>query len=257
LWRRCRIKLLGMKLFACWLIAALVALAAPGVARAEAVDLALVLAIDISRSIDEVEAALQRQGYIAALTNPQVIRAIGSGATGRIALAYVEWAGVDTQRTVVPWTTIAGAADAQRFAAAIAAAPRMSMSWTSISGAIDYSKRLLETSGYEAARHVIDVSGDGRNNSGRPAEHARDDAVAAGITINGLPILNDRPNFGRPAEADLDLYYESHVIGGPGAFLIRATGFDAFGSAILSKLIKEIAADDGVASRLLAQDAGR
>src|SRR5258706_8333902 len=196
-----------MKTLARWLLAALVTLAAPQ-ARAEAVDLALVLAIDISRSVDEVEAALQRQGYIAALTNARVIQAIQTGAIGRIALAYVEWAGVDTQRTVVPWTTIRSAADAHGVAAAIAAAPHHSLSWTSISGAIDYSKRLLESSGYEAGRHVIDVSGDGRNNSGRPAEHARDEAVAAGLTINGLPINNDRANFGRPPHADLAPYYQ-------------------------------------------------
>ena len=240
-----------MKTLARWCFALLL-LAAPAAARAEAVDLALVLAIDISRSVDEVEAALQRQGYIAALTNDKVIRAIGSGAIGRIGLAYVEWAGVNTQHTVVPWTTIRSADDAHKFAGAIAAAPVSSMSWTSISGAIDYSKRLLESSGYEAGRYVIDVSGDGRNNSGRPAELARDEAVAAGITINGLPIINDRANFGRPAEADLDQYYERAVIGGPGAFMILATSFEAFGSAILSKLIKEIAGDEDVERRILA-----
>src|SRR5258706_2164468 len=235
-------------------LAALLALAAPAPeARAEAVDLALVLAIDVSRSIDDVEAALQRQGYIAALTNPKVVQAIQSGAIGRIALTYVEWAGVDYQQTVVPWTTIAGRQDAEAVAAAILAAPHRSVSWTSISGAIDYSRRLLANSGYEAGRHVIDVSGDGRNNSGRPAELARDDAVAEGITINGLPILNDRANFGRPPEADLDLYYEHAVIGGPGALLILARDFNAFGAAILSKLIKEIAGDPATAARILAQ----
>jgi hypothetical protein len=234
------------------LLAIVVTLIAPP-ARAEAVDLALVLAIDISRSIDEVEAALQRQGYIAALTNAKVVRAIQSGALGRIALAYVEWAGTDYQRTVVPWSIIRDADDADRFAGAIAAAPHQSMSWTSVSGAIDYSRRLIEASPHEASRHVVDVSGDGRNNSGRPAAVARDEAVAAGITINGLPILNDRPNFGRPPEADLDLWYERNVIGGPGAFLILATSFDAFGAAILSKLIKEIAHED-IARQLLARD---
>jgi Protein of unknown function (DUF1194) len=222
-------------------VAWLLALVASPAARAEPVDLALVLAIDISRSIDEVEAALQRQGYIAALTNPKIVAAIQSGAVGAIALSYVEWAGADYQRIVVPWTVIHGADDAGRVAAALAAAPHDSVSWTSISGAIDFSRRLLESSPHESSRRVIDVSGDGRNNSGRPAELARDAAVAAGITINGLPILNDRPNFGRPPEADLDQYYEANVIGGPGAFMIVATDFNAFGAAILSKLIKEIA----------------
>jgi hypothetical protein len=240
-------------LLAAALVALLTFAGAASRARAEAVDLALVLAIDVSRSIDEVEAALQRQGYMAALTNPKVVQAIRSGPLGRIALIYVEWAGVDYQQTVVPWTTIRGPQDAEAFAAAIAAAPHRSVSWTSISGAIDYSRRLFVDNGYEASRQVIDVSGDGRNNSGRPAELARDDAVADGITINGLPILNDRMNFGRAPEADLDLYYERNVIGGPGAFLILARDFDAFGAAILSKLIKEIAGDPALAARILAQ----
>jgi hypothetical protein len=235
------------------LIAAMLTLASPApAARAEAVDLALVLAIDVSRSVDEVEAALQRQGDIAALTNPRVIQAIQTGAIGRIALTYIEWAGVDYQRVIVPWTTIRNAEDADRVVGTVAASPPQAASWTSISGAIDFSRRLLANNGYEAARHVIDVSGDGRNNSGRPAELARDDAVAEGITINGLPILNDRPNFGRPAEADLDTYYEHNVIGGPGAFLILAHDFNAFGAAVLSKLIKEIAGDSAKADRILA-----
>ena len=248
-------KLPAMRRLAVALLVALMALVSPArAARAEAVDLTLVLAIDVSRSVDEVEAALQRQGYIAALTNPKVIQAIQTGAIGRIALTYFEWAGVDYQRVIVPWTTIRTLADAERFVGIVAAAPPQSASWTSVSGAIDFGRRLIATSGYEAARHVIDVSGDGRNNSGRPAELARDDAVAEGITINGLPILNDRPNFGRPAEADLDTYYEHNVIGGPGAFLILARDFNAFGAAILSKLIKEIAGEPARADRILAEE---
>src|SRR4051812_28710356 len=144
---------------------ALLAFASPAPeARAEAVDLALVLAIDVSRSVDEVEAALQRHGYIAALTNPKVVQAIQTGSIGRIALTYIEWAGVDYQRIIVPWTTIRGMDDAERFVGVVAAAPPQAASWTSISGAIDFSRRLLASSGYEAARQVIDVSGDGRNN---------------------------------------------------------------------------------------------
>jgi len=210
---------------------------------AEPVDLALVLAIDVSGSIDAEEAALQRQGYLAALTDARVLRAIASGAHGAIALTYVEWAGADYQRTVVPWTVVRGADDAARVVATLNASPPRTAAWTSISGALDYARAALAASGVEPIRQVIDISGDGRNNSGRPAEAARDAAVAAGITINGLPILNDRPNFGRPPERDVDQYYEQHVIGGPGAFLIVATDFKAFADAILSKLIKEIAAD--------------
>jgi hypothetical protein len=206
-----------------------------------AVDLELVLAVDISRSIDDEEARLQREGYVAAFTNPEVIAAIEGGTTGAIAVAYVEWASADYQRTAIPWTLIRDAASAEAFAAKIQALPRVSMSWTSISGAIDYCA-LLFGHEFRGARQVIDVSGDGVNNNGRPAQSARDEAVRRGIVINGLPILNDRPNFGRPPEAALDAYYESQVIGGPGAFVIAAEDFHAFGDAILSKLIREIAA---------------
>ena len=213
-------------------------------ARAEPVDLELVLAVDISRSVDDEEARLQREGYVEAFRDPRVINAIQSGPLGAIAVAYVEWAGVDYQRTMIDWFRIHDGESAGEFAAKIAALPRLSMGWTSISGAIDYCS-LLFGNGYEGARRVIDVSGDGANNSGRAARFARDAAVASGIVINGLPILNDRPNFGRPAERDLDLYYETEVIGGPGSFIIAAEDFNAFGAAILSKLIREIAEAPG------------
>jgi len=200
-----------------------------------------VIAVDISRSIDDDEARLQREGYIAALTDKRVVGAITSGPVGAIAIAYVEWAGVQYQQTVVPWTRISNAAQAQAFAAAIAAAPRIAANWTSISGAIDYSLRLLAENPYKGLRRVIDISGDGRNNSGRPAHEARDEAVRAGVTINGLPIINDRPNFSYPPDRELDVYYERNVIGGPGAFIKLAEGFGSFGAAILAKLIREIA----------------
>jgi hypothetical protein len=222
-----------------FLAVALLPLAA---AAATPVDLELVLAIDISRSIDDEEAKLQRDGYIAAFTNRRVIEAIAGGSIGAIAVTYVEWASYEYQRTVIPWTVIRDGESAAAFAEKIAALPRVSMSWTSISGAIDHSVRLFGTGGFEGMRRVIDISGDGANNNGRPAGRARDDAVARGIVINGLPILNDRPNFGRPAEANLDVYYEHEVIGGPGSFMILAEDFHAFGSAILAKLIREIAA---------------
>jgi hypothetical protein len=223
-----------------WLLAVLL-VPWPAAAAEVVVDLELVLAVDISRSIDDEEARLQREGYIAAFTNPRVIAAIEGGTTGAIAVAYVEWASAEYQRTAIPWTLIHDAASAEAFAAKIQALPRVAMSWTSISGAIDYSCRLFGQ-GFQGARRVIDLSGDGVNNNGRPAQSARDDAVRQGIVINGLPILNERPNFGRPPEAGLDGYYDSQVIGGPGAFMIAAEDFHAFGDAILSKLIREIAA---------------
>jgi hypothetical protein len=205
------------------------------------VDLELVLAVDISRSVDDEEARLQREGYIAALTNPKVIEAIQSGPLGQIAVTYVEWAGSEYQKTAIDWFLIQDGESAGEFASKIAALPRLAMGWTSISGAIDYSARLFGQR-YEGMRRVIDVSGDGVNNSGRAVWLARDEAVARGIIINGLPILNDRPNFGRPAEAHLDRYYEDYVVGGPGSFMIAADDFHVFGRAVLAKLIREIAA---------------
>jgi len=212
-----------------------------GAAKAQEVDLQLVLAIDISRSIDEEEAKLQREGYIAAFLSPQVQRAVASGKNGRIGVIYMEWAGTASRRVVVDWTLIDGPASAKTFAERLYVHDYMSASWTSISGAIDFAVELLEASPFKGGRRVIDISGDGRNNQGRPADAARDDAVRRGITINGLPITTERPNFGRPPERDLDLYYERNVIGGPDAFMIVAEGFKAFGQAIVSKLIKEIA----------------
>jgi uncharacterized protein DUF1194 len=215
-------------------------LLAPAARAQVAVDLELVLAIDISRSIDDEEARLQREGYIAAFTNPRVIDAIQGGTLGAIAVSYVEWASYDYQRTVIPWTLVRDGESAAAFAEKIGELPRLSMSWTSISGAIDHSVRLFGQ-GYRGTRRVVDISGDGVNNNGRPASVARDEAVARGIVINGLPILNDRPNFGRPAELNLDKYYEEYVIGGPGSFMIAAEDFEAFAGAILAKLIREIA----------------
>lgn len=212
----------------------------PAAAR-DPVDLLLVLAVDISRSVDDDEARLQRQGYIEALTSPRILAAIRGGLSGAIAVSYIEWAGWEAQRLVIPWTRIAGAADAQQFTAAIAEAPRIALNWTSISGALKFSIEVLDAAPFEGTRRVIDVSGDGVNNSGPPAEVMRDRAVAAGITINGLPIMNDRPTFGRPPPMDLDVYYRESVIGGPGAFLVPAEDFLAFGQAVQRKLVREIA----------------
>ncbi|MFC0407294.1 DUF1194 domain-containing protein [Roseomonas elaeocarpi] len=210
----------------------------------EPADVALVLAVDVSRSIDEDEARLQRQGYRNALSDPKLVEVIRGGMIGSILIAYVEWAGSDYQRLVVPWTRIGSQEDANGWSEALNRAPRQSLSWTSISGGIDFSHKLLGELPVEAMRRVIDVSGDGVNNSGPPAEEARDRAVADGITINGLPILNDRPTFGRGPPVPLDTYYERSVIGGPGAFSIPAADFEAFESAVKRKLVREIAGLD-------------
>ena len=206
------------------------------------VDLELVLAVDVSGSIDEVEARLQREGYVAAFRHPEVVQAIQGGMFGRVAVTYFEWANDEYQRLVADWTLLEDPPGILGFADALAEAPLSRGRWTSISGAIDYGSTLFDSNGFEGFRKVIDVSGDGYNNRGRPAERARDQAVAAGITVNGLPVVNDRPNpWGSPPAFDLDVYYEQRVIGGPGAFIVVAEDFTAFASAILSKLLLEIA----------------
>ena len=223
------------------LVGSFAALAASQSARADTpVDLQLVLAVDVSRSIDEVEAELQRRGYTEALTNPTVIDAILSGEHRRIALCYAEWAGTHYQMVVIDWTLIDSAAAARRFAEKLAEAPRTSQSWTAVGAALAFAAQRFDNSGYESKRRVIDISGDGRTNDGPPAEMVRDRLVPQGIVINGLPVMMNRTNFGRPADAGLDKYYEENVIGGPGAFMITAANFDDFGRAVRSKLIREI-----------------
>lgn len=222
--------------------AAGLAAALPRAVRAEdPVDVALVLAVDVSRSVDEDEARLQREGYRSAVTDPVVLEAIRGGMLGAIAISYVEWAGIEYQRTTLPWQRIANARDAQDWAQRLADAPRVSLSWTSISGGIRHARRELASCPFEATRRVIDVSGDGVNNSGPPAEDERDLAVGEGVTINGLPIVNDRPTFGRRPPIPLDQYYRESVIGGTGAFLVVAEDFESFGVAVKRKLIREIA----------------
>ncbi len=207
-----------------------------------AVDIELVLAVDVSRSIDDDEYALQKRGYAEAFTNPAVLNAIRANPNQRIAVTLVEWAGSDFQRVVVPWTMVSDEESGKLFSEAVLAAPRSFWGWTSISGAIDASVPLFGR-GYAGTRKVIDVSGDGVNNSGRPAAAARDDALAVGITINGLVIMNDKPNPGfiqRP-QPPLDEFYRDNVIGGPGAFLVSIDDFESFAFAIVNKLVKEIA----------------
>jgi hypothetical protein len=202
-----------------------------------AVDLQLVLAVDASGSVNATRFDLQRHGYAAAFRHPRVLRAIRSTPTQAIAVTMVQWTGPSLQVQVVPWSLISDEPSAFAFAAAIEAAPReLYGGGTSISGAIDYGASLFASSPFKSTRRVIDVSGDGTNNAGRPSTRARDDAVKAGIGINGLPILSLDPN--------LDKYYEDYVIGGPGAFVIAAESYETFADAILRKLIIEIAANE-------------
>ena len=223
------------------LVGSLAVLAGPLPARAAMqVDLHLVLAVDVSRSIDEVEAELQRRGYIEALTNERVIDAILSGENKRIALCYTEWAGTHYQVVVIDWSVIDSPGAARRFADKLAEAPRTSQSWTAVGAAMAFAAQCFETSGFESKRRVIDISGDGRTNDGPPAELVRDKLVAQGIVINGLPVMMNRTNFGRPPDTGLDKYYEESVIGGPGSFMISAESFDDFSRAVRSKLIREI-----------------
>jgi hypothetical protein len=210
------------------------------------VDVLLVLAADVSRSVDDREFKLQREGFAAALADPRVLNVIASGPTGRIAVALVEWASEFEQKVVVDWFLVAGEKDARELAQRILAAPRSFWGRTSISAAIEFSKGLLDRSPFQSSRKVIDVSGDGTNNSGAEVTAVRDEAIAKGITINGLVILSDEPMPTNPSHTHppggLKAYYEQHVIGGPDAFVVEAKGFESFGQSIIQKLIKEIAA---------------
>jgi hypothetical protein len=205
------------------------------------VDVLLLLAVDVSRSMDEEEAKLQREGYIAALHDGAVHDAIEGGAFGAIGLAYFEWSGPEHQKVVVPWTRVGGAAHARAFAGRLRAAPLGIGTWTSISAALDHARAMMAAAPFAAERHVVDVSGDGTNNSGAPVEEARDRAVDAGITINGLPVMKDPPLRIPGAEpVRLDAYYREQVVGGFGAFVVPAEDFRDFGPAVRRKLILEI-----------------
>lgn len=222
-----------------------ISLAVAPATAAERVDLALVLAADVSRSVDSEEYALQKDGYARALVDPRVMNAIRGGPHRAIAVAYVEWSDVASQETVVDWSILSDEESIQVFSAAMRAAPRRFWDRTSISGAIDHSVRLLQAGPFLADRRIIDVSGDGINNSGRSITLARDEAVAQGITINGLVIINDRRFPGQPPLPPLDEYYIENVIGGQNAFVVVANSFEDVATAVLSKLIKEIASDSG------------
>jgi hypothetical protein len=221
-------------------IGLLLAIARPAFAQTE-VALQLVLAVDASGSVDNRRFELQKQGYAAAFRNPQVLRSIQSLMTGSIAVTMMQWTGPRLHVQVVDWMLVKDQGSAEALAGAIELAPRQLFGGgTSISGAIDYSRLLLTQSPFGGTRKTIDISGDGANNSGRPVTLARDEAVAAGIGINGLPILSLEPY--------LDTYYADNVIGGPGAFMIPARDYDTFADAILKKLITEIAAGEAARS---------
>lgn len=214
-------------------------------AAAPAVDLQLVLAADVSRSVDSTEFQLQRQGYAEAFRDPRVLRAIRSGAHGRIAVAYVEWSGELSQAIVADWTLMEDVETGALFADAIAAAPRPFADRTAIGMGIDFAVGVLARCPYEAQRRVIDVSGDGTNTSGRHPTLARDAAVAQGIVINGLVILSAEPSEWNPYHTHppegLPAYYRQNVVGGPGAFVMVVEDFASFAYAITNKLIREIA----------------
>jgi hypothetical protein len=224
--------------------ASILVLATPSRAE-ESVDLLLVLASDVSRSVDTRKFQLQREGYAAALSNPRVVEAIRSGPHGRIAICFVEWSGVTSQKLVIDWTIVSDAATARKIGDQLIELPRAFADRTSISAGIEFAMSQLERAPFRGVRRTIDVSGDGTNNSGRDVTLARDEALAKGVTINGLVILSDSPLPWNPEHTNppggLDGYYRNNVIGGGGAFVMVAENHDSFGQAIVKKMIAEIA----------------
>ncbi len=205
------------------------------------VDVELVLAVDISYSMDPDEQALQREGYRLALTSKEFLQALREGAHGKVAITYIEWAGQFDQQVVVPWRLIEGPESADAVAAEIGRTSFRRASRTSISGALKFASSLFATSGYRGLRRVIDVSGDGPNNSGVPVAPMRDEVIAKGIVINGLPLMLKRPYSGMMDIGQLDWYYEDCVVGGPGAFVIPVRDRTQFIEATRNKLVLEVA----------------
>jgi hypothetical protein len=224
------------------LLATAVLMASSATAEAqEEVDLELVLAADGSGSIDDDELRLQREGWATALTSEEVLAGIGNGLTGRIAIAYVEWGGPNSQVTVVDWQIVSDAASAAAFAGKLRTRPRGAVGYNSISNAIDHSVKLVETNDYDGTRKIIDVSGDGPNIGGRPLAAARGDALAKGFTINALAIRRPGGRPGGPGGMALETYYAEAVIGGPGSFVEIADSERPFALAAKRKLVQEIA----------------
>jgi Protein of unknown function (DUF1194) len=235
-----------------WLAAgaafAVLAVLPPAIARTRKVDVAIVLAADVSRSIDEEEFQLQRQGYAVALTSPQFLHAIRAGVQGDVALCFVEWAGVGQQAVVAKWMVVRDGEGAAEFAKTLLNAPRSFEGRTAIGDAVNFAVVQLEASGITATRRIIDVSGDGNSNSGWPVDAARDDTIAKGIIINGLAIINEKTGrlpgnlfyFHTHPPGGLPKYYRENVIGGPGSFVMQVVNFDTFADAMTNKLVTEI-----------------
>ena len=227
------------------LLSLVLVFSSPAARAAEPVDLLLVLAADVSRSVTEPKFKLQREGAAAAITHPEVVRAIASGPHRRIAICFVEWATAGQQNVVIDWTVIGDGEAARSFSGKLVEIPRSFAGSTSISNAIDFSVTQIERAPFTAERRVIDISGDGNNNSGRSVTEARDDALAKGITINGLVILTPLSESFRPEHTHppggLEKYFQDNVIGGFGAFTVVAESHESFGRALTKKLIAEIA----------------
>ena len=214
----------------------------PRVADQEAVvDVELVLAVDVSYSMDMDELAVQREGYAQAITSKEFLQALKAGPNGKIAVTYFEWAASTDQKLIIPWRVIDGPESADAVAAEIMKTPIRRASRTSISGAINYAMPLFDENNYRGLRRVIDISGDGPNNNGIPVTTARDAALEKGIIINGLPIMVKEPSYSTMDIDNLDYYYEDCVIGGPGAFVVTIKDRDKFKEAIRTKLLLEIA----------------
>src|SRR5674476_1122384 len=217
----------------------------PAARAAEPVDLLLVLAVDVSRSADAQKFQLQREGYAAAVANPRVLDAIRSGRHGRIAVLFAEWSGLGNQKVVIDWTPIDGPKAAQAFGDRLLESPRSFADRTSISGGIDFAVAQFARTPFSSERHTIDVSGDGTNNAGRDVGVARDEALALGITINGLVILSETPMPWNPEHTNppggLANYYRVNVVGGPGAFVLVAKDIKSFGQTSSKKLIANTA----------------
>jgi len=245
------------RLVVAWLAVAVVACAlGMTVAAAQTrVDLELVIAVDVSLSMDTDEQRLQRDGYVAAFRDPELHRAITSGAYARIAVVYMEWAGPTSQSVVIPWTVIDSPAAARAFADRLAVQPISRLRLTSIGAALQFARALLAESGFAGMRRVVDISGDGPNNSGPPAPMARDQLVADGVVVNGLPIMLKTASPTFFDLTDLDRYYAACVIGGAGAFMVPVKDVAELTSAIRRKLLLEISGLGPPLRLIPAQDA--
>lgn len=208
---------------------------------ARRVDVELILAVDVSYSMDMDELALQREGYAGAITSKEFLQALKTGPTGKVAVTYFEWAASTDQKIVVPWRVIDGPESAGSVADEILKAPLRRASRTSISGAINFAMPLFDANDYQGLRRVIDISGDGPNNNGEPVTVARDAALAKGVTINGLPIMSKETNYATMDIENLDFYYEDCVIGGAGSFVVPIKTREKFKEAIRTKLVMEVA----------------